>query len=84
MRMRSTRTRVAAAIAAGAATIAMIPVSSAVGLQSPPVGRQSHARVVICLKPGTRAQRTLTVPQPAAAALLRHGAIPGPCPVRTR
>jgi hypothetical protein len=37
----------------------------------------------ICHKPGTPAQKTMTLPQPAAEAHLRHGDTAGPCPTGT-
>jgi len=37
-------------------------------------------KVVICHKPGTPAEKTLTLPHPAAEAHIRaHGDTPGPC-----
>jgi len=36
-------------------------------------------KVVICHKPGTPAEHTLTVAQPAVAAHLAHGDTVGPC-----
>ena len=35
--------------------------------------------VVICHKPGTAAEHTMTLPQPAVAAHLGHGDTVGPC-----
>ena len=81
-RTRRTSLRVAGAIAAGAATVALIPALPAVSQQSPPVGDQSPPRVAVCHKPGTPVQKTLTLPQPAVQAHLGHGDLPGPCPVR--
>lgn len=79
MRKR-TSMRVAGAIAAGAASIAVIPVLPAVGEHSPPVGDHSPSKVEMCHKPGTPAEKTLTVSQSAAEAHARHGDTPGPCP----
>ncbi len=74
--------RIGGAIAAGAAVAALVPVLPAVGQQSPPVGQQSPPRVTICHKPGTPAQKTMTLPQPAVQGHLGHGDTLGPC--RTR
>jgi hypothetical protein len=41
------------------------------------------ARVVICHKPGTPAEKTLTVPQSAVPGHLGHGDTLGPCPEAT-
>ncbi len=72
--------RLVGAIAAGAASAVVFPMLPAVGQHSPPVGQQSPARVQVCHKIGTPAQKTLTLPQPAADAHARHGDAPGPCP----
>ncbi len=77
MRKPSFAVRVGGAIAAGAAVVALVPVLPAVGQQSPPVGQQSPPRVTICHK-----GKTLTLPQPAVQAHLRHGDTLGPCPIR--
>ncbi len=82
-RQKRTSVRIAGAIAAGAATLGIIPMLPAVGKQSPPVGEKSPARVAVCHNPGRPGQKTLTLPQPAAEAHIRHGDTPGPCP-RTR
>jgi len=42
-------------------------------------GDGSQDKVVICHKPGTPAEHTLTVAQPAVAAHLAHGDTLGPC-----
>jgi hypothetical protein len=80
MKRTSVAVRVAGAIAAGAATVALVPLLPAVGQQSPPVGQQSPPRVTVCHKPGTPAQKTMTLPQPAVEAHLRHGDTLGSCP----
>ena len=67
--------RMVGAIAAGAATMAVVPALPAVGRQSPPVGQDSPSRVVVCHNGKTKA-----LPQPAAEAHIRHGDTPGPCP----
>lgn len=82
MNRRTVAIRVGGAIAAGAAAVALVPLLPAVGQQSPPVGQESPPRVTVCHKPGTPAQKTMTLPQPAVDAHMRHGDIPGPCPVR--
>ena len=83
MKPRSLAVRVGGAIAAGAAAVAlMVPLLPAVGQQSPPVGQQSPPRVTVCHKPGTPAQKTMTLPQPAVQAHLGLGDTPGPCPMR--
>ncbi|MDQ3642936.1 MAG: transmembrane protein 268 [Actinomycetota bacterium] len=82
MKRPSLAVRVGGAIAAGAAVVALVPLLPAVGRQSPPVGQQSPPRVTVCHKPGTPAQKTMTLPQPAVQAHLGHGDIPGPCPGR--
>ncbi len=82
MKRPSVAVRIGGAIAAGAAAVALVPMLPAVGQQSPPVGQQSPPRVVVCHKPGTPAQKTMTLPQPAAEAHLRHGDTLGPCPRR--
>ena len=78
----SVAARIGGAIAAGAAVVAIVPSLPAVGQQSPPVGQQSPPRVTICHKPGTPAQKTKTLPLPAAQAHLGHGDVPGACPGR--
>ncbi len=82
MRNPRIRARVGGAIAAGAAFAAIVPVLPAVGQQSPPVGQQSPARVTVCHKPGTPAQKTMTLPQPAVRAHVGHGDTLGACPAR--
>ena len=82
MRKPSLGVKIGGAIAAGAALVALVPALPAVGKQSPPVGQQSPPRVTICHKPGTPAQKTMTLPQPAAQAHLAHGDRRGPCPRR--
>ncbi len=77
---RSTSVRIAGAIVAGAATIGVIPMLPAVGKQSPPVGGNSPAKVAVCHKPGSPAQKTLMLPRPAVEAHIGHGDTPGPCP----
>lgn len=79
--------RLVGAIAAGAASAVIFPMLPAVGQHSPPVGEhsppvghESPARVQVCHKIGTPAEKTLTLPQPAADAHARHGDAPGPCP----
>ncbi len=67
--------RMIGAIAAGAATIGIVPALPAVGKQSPPVGGDSPSRVVVCHKGKTKA-----LPQPAAQAHVRHGDTLGPWP----
>jgi len=42
-------------------------------------GDEPQDRVVICHKPGTPAEHTMTVAQPAVAAHLGHGDTLGPC-----
>jgi len=42
-------------------------------------GDGPQERVVICHKPGTPAEHTMTVAQPAVAAHLEHGDTLGPC-----
>ncbi len=71
--------RIGAAIAAGAAVAAIVPALPAVGQQSPPVGEQSPPRVTICHKPGTPAEKTMTLPQAAVQGHLGHGDTLGPC-----
>lgn len=80
MRKPSIAVRVGGAIAAGAAVVAFVPVLPAVGQQSPPVGERSPPRVTVCHKPGTPAQKTLTLPLPAAQAHAKHGDTLGACP----
>ena len=82
MKRRTLAIRIGGAIAAGAAAVALVPLLPAVSQQSPPVGQESPPRVTVCHKPGTPAQKTMTLPQPAVDAHLGHGDIPGPCPVR--
>ena len=79
---KSVAARIGGAIAAGAAVVAIVPSLPAVGQQSPPVRQQSPPRVTICHKPGTPAQKTKTLPLPAAQAHLGHGDVPGACPGR--
>ena len=79
---RALSVRIGGAIAAGAAVVALVPALPAVGRQSPPVGQQSPPRVVVCHKPGTPAQKTMTLPEPAVQAHLGHGDTLGPCPTR--
>ncbi len=71
--------RIGGALAAGAAAVAMVPGLPAVGQQSPPVGEQSPPRITVCHKPGTPAEKTMTLPAPAVQAHLGHGDTPGPC-----
>jgi hypothetical protein len=71
--------RLAGAIAAGAASAAIFPMLPAVGQDSPPVGHESPARVAVCHKAGTPAERTLMLPQPAVEAHVRHGDALEPC-----
>jgi hypothetical protein len=42
-------------------------------------GDGPHDLVVICHKPGTPAEHTMTLPEPAIAAHLGHGDTLGPC-----
>ena len=82
MKRPSLTVRIGGAIAAGAAAVALVPMLPAGGKQSPPVGQQSPPRATVCHKPGTPAQKTMTLPQPAVQAHLGHGDTPGPCPMR--
>ncbi len=80
LKNRKRSLRLVVAIAAGTASAAIFPMLPAVGRHSPPVGHEAPARVAVCHKIGTPAEKTLTLPQPAAEAHLRHGDAPGPCP----
>ncbi len=40
----------------------------------------AHQRVTICHKPGTPAEKTMTLPRPALSGHLGHGDALGPCP----
>jgi hypothetical protein len=79
---KSLAVRIGGAFAAGAAVVALVPSLPAVGQQSPPVGQQSPPRITICHKPGTPAEKTMTLPLPAAQGHFGHGDVPGPCPSR--
>jgi hypothetical protein len=58
--------------------IAALAVGTALAQPQGPPEEQT-----ICHKPGTPAQKTMTLPQPAAEAHLRHGDTAGPCPTGT-
>jgi hypothetical protein len=60
------------------AVIAALAVGTALAQPQGPPEEQT-----ICHKPGTPAQKTMTLPQPAAEAHLRHGDTAGPCPTGT-
>lgn len=76
--MKGTRWLLATALLAASTAIA----AAAPALANHPPGPPE--RVTICHKPGTPAQKELTLPHPAAASHLRHGDTAGPCvPVTT-